>query len=197
MLLIIGIAAATGWVISLIALQLFFISSLKKINHTDRINQPNTSFQSKLATRAGDLVQSEFVESGILDKRLSDPVLLQKLKPEIEHHVDIFLNEKLAVIFPLLYKFMGEKTLSQFKTAFLTETDLLFPVIIKKYMENLTAGIKINELVANKINAIPAASIKKIIRENATKEIIYFKLICIATGVISACISVIALYLIE
>ena len=197
MLLVIGIAAATGWVISLIALQLFFISSLKKINHTDRINQPNTSFQSKLATRAGDLVQSEFVESGILDKRLSDPVLLQKLKPEIEHHVDIFLNEKLAVIFPLLYKFMGEKTLSQFKTAFLTETDLLFPVIIKKYMENLTAGIKINELVANKINAIPAASIKKIIRENATKEIIYFKLICIATGVISACISVIALYLIE
>ena len=197
MLLIIGIAAATGWVISIITVHLFFISASKKINHTDRISQPNTSFQSKLANSAGDLVQSEFVESGILDKRLSDPVLFQKLKPEIEHHVDIFLNEKLAVIFPLLYKFMGEKTLSQFKTAFLTETDLLFPVIIKKYMENLASGIKINEIVANKINTIPASSISKIIRENASKEIIYFKLICIATSVISALFSVTVLYFIN
>ncbi len=197
MFLVIAIATGTGWMISIITLHFLFSSNSKKINDTNTINQRGSTLMAVFAARAGNMLQAEFDESGVLNQRLSDPVLLQKLKPEIEHHVDIFLNEKLALIFPLLYKFMGEKTLSQFKAAFLTETDLLFPVIIKKYMENLTAGIKINELVADKINAIPVSLIKKVIRENATKEVIYFKLICIATGAFSGVVTATVLHFIK
>ncbi len=46
---------------------------------------------------------------------------LEKLKPEIEKHVDAFLNQKLREVFPILSKFIGVKTTNQLKDSFLLE----------------------------------------------------------------------------
>ena len=115
MSIIVFFTAFTGWIISWLTIRLLFSPSLR----------------SGLGTKAGQVFQQEFESSKMIDEKITDPSLFEKMKPEIEKHVDFFLNEKLATVFPLLFKFMGEKTLKQFKDAFMIEIDLLFPVIIK------------------------------------------------------------------
>ena len=167
-------SATTGLLIALITLRLLFTASSKK------------NWAGKIST----LAQKEFESSIVIEEKVSDPQLFEKLKPEIERHVDLFLTEKLAAVFPLLYKFMGEKTLTQFKGAFMTETDLLFPVIIKKYILSLKKDISIDKIVLEKINSIPISQIRVAFYRNARKEILYFKLICLGTGLLTGLLSV-------
>ncbi len=173
-LIILLSSATTGLLIALITLRLLFTASSKK------------NWAGKLSI----LAQKEFESSVLLEEKVSDPQLFEKLKPEIEWHVDLFLTEKLAAVFPLLYKFMGEKTLMQFKGAFMTETDLLFPVIIKKYISSLKKDISIDQIISEKINSIPIKEIRVAFYRNARKEILCFKLICVGTGLLTGLLTV-------
>ena len=89
---------------------------------------------------------------------------------------------------------MGEKTLSQFKAAFMVEIDLLFPVIIKNYISSLKAEFKLDTIISERIDAIPVSSIRLAFFENAKKEIFYFKLICTVAGLIMGFFTVLVLH---
>ena len=56
----------------------------------------------------------------ILKEKVTDPENLNKLKPEIETHIDSFLREKLKETFPMLSMFIGDKTINQLKSCFFT-----------------------------------------------------------------------------
>ncbi len=183
-IIIVFCSALTGWLIAGFTLQFLFGGSSK-----------NGALKSRLADNAGKLFQHEFESSTIIDEKISDPALLQKLKPEIEKHVDFFLNEKLAGIFPLLYKFMGEKTLSQFKTAFMIEIDLLFPVIIKSYLSSLKKELRLDTMIAGRINAIPVKTIKQAFLRNAKKEIFFFRLACTFIGLVMGLLAILLMIL--
>lgn len=178
MVFIIFSFAFTGWFISWLTCRLLFSASSRK----------------KWGIKAGLLFQSEFESSEMINEKISDPLLFEKLKPEIETHVDFFLGEKLATIFPLLYKFMGEKTLLQFKNAFMVEIDLLFPVIIKNYMSSLKKELRLDTLIAERVNNIPVENIRRAFFANAKKEILYFKFTCILTGLLSGLLTILALW---
>lgn len=171
--IIVLFSGLTGWVIS--QLTLFFL--FKKITGKNAVVIP------AVAKKTGSFFQSEFESSKAIDEKIADPLLLEKMKPEIEKHVDFFLNEKLATVFPLLYKFMGEKTLLQFKQAFMVEIDLLFPVIIRNYMSTLKKEFRLDSIIAERINMIPAEAIRQGFYENAKKEIFYFKCMCSLVGI--------------
>jgi len=69
-----------------------------------------------------------------IEQKIISAENLEKLKPEIEKHLDDFLNHKLREVFPILSKFIGVKTINQLKDAFLTELETIFPVMINRYM---------------------------------------------------------------
>lgn len=75
------------------------------------------------------------------DKTASTPkqdqasVAMERMRPFIEEQVDRFMNERLQELFPLLVKFMGDKTKMQFRQAFLEETERLFPEVISRYQQ--------------------------------------------------------------
>jgi len=144
--------------------------------------------QAFLAGKIGTVIQSEFANYKGLDEKISDPALLEKLKPQIEEHVDHFLKEKLKSVFPLLAQFMGEKTISQFKTAFLIEIDNLFPALMKNYVGELKNEIRFDKIVSEKINAISMNSLKISFYSAAGKEIRNFKIACACIGLLSGCI---------
>src|SRR5436309_3253101 len=150
MLLIICCSALTGWIISWLTLQIIFSDSLRM-----------RSLKMRIGKHAATVFQKEFESSTLIEQNIEDPQLFEKLKPEIEKHVDFFLNEKLATIFPLLYKFMGEKTLLQFKNAFMIETELLFPVIFRNYISSLKDKLKFDQLILDRINQIPLSTIRR------------------------------------
>src|ERR1700712_1936051 len=95
MIIIVLFSAFTGWVISSLTLRLLFNTSSKKILGFI------PELKSRLGDRAGKAFQREFETSEIIDQKIADPLLFEKMKPEIEKHVDFFLNEKLATVFPL------------------------------------------------------------------------------------------------
>ncbi|MEO8772178.1 MAG: hypothetical protein ABI402_18915 [Ferruginibacter sp.] len=181
MSIIVFFSAFTGWIISWLTIRLLFSSSIR----------------SGLGTKAGQVFQQEFESSKMIDEKMTDPSLFEKMKPEIEKHVDFFLNEKLAAVFPLLYKFMGEKTLRQFKDAFMIETDLLFPLIIKNYMTSLKKEIRLDTIISTHINAIPIQTIRLHFFKHAKKEIFFFRLVCCITGLIMGMLAVVALHFIQ
>ncbi len=183
-IIILCYSAFTGWLISWLTLQLLFTPSKLK------------SPQSRLAAKAGSVIQHEFESSSAIEEKIADPLLFEKLKPEIEKHVDYFLNEKLAMIFPLLYKFMGEKTLAQFKQAFMIEIDLLFPVIIRNYMSSLKKEIRLDNIVSERISQVPVNHLRGLFFQHAKKEIFYFRLVCVISGSLMGLFTVLLLHLI-
>ena len=181
MSIIIFFTSFTGWIISWLTIRLLFSPSLK----------------AGLGAKAATVFQQEFESSKMIDEKITDVTLFEKMKPEIEKHVDFFLNEKLATVFPLLYKFMGEKTLMQFKDAFMIEIDLLFPVIIKNYMSTLRKEIRLDTIISERINAIPIQTIRLYFFKHAKKQIFYFRLVCCFTGLLMGVLTVIALHYIQ
>ena len=176
--IILFFSACTGLAISWVATRLLFSSPLKKA----------------VALKAGHVLQQEFESSTIIDEQMANPLLFENLKPEIEKHVDFFLNEKLAIVFPLLYKFMGEKTLMQFKNAFMIEIDLLFPVIIRNYMATLKKEIRLDTIISQRINAIPGKTIQAYFMKYAKKEIFYFREACCLIGLMMGILTVICIH---
>jgi hypothetical protein len=80
---------------------------------------------------------------------------------------------------------MGEKTLSQFKQAFLEETDILFPQMMKKYAGELGNGLGLQTLSAE-IAAFdfPIEQIKPLINQKLRKLLLMSTLIGLICGVV-------------
>ena len=143
--------------------------------------------QKHFAADAASYVKDHLFTSGGPVEKLNDPLLYEKLKPEIENHVDYFLKEKLSAVFPLLYKFMGEKTLGQFKHAFLAEIDLLFPEIMNKYAGELFNNMDIENMISTKLAAINPATLQQNMMSKFNKQIRFYIICC---GVIGAIMGV-------
>ena len=86
-----------------------------------------------------------------IEKKVTDPENLSKLKPEIEKHIDSFLRDKLKDTFPMLSMFIGDKTINQLKAAFLMELESLFPVLMKSYMTKLEQELDLEKIVTEKV----------------------------------------------
>ncbi len=181
MIILIFFPAFAGWLISWISIRFLFTPAL----------------QHRFASKIGKAARQDFLNYKGVDEKIADPGLLEKLKPAIEQHVDLFLNEKLSTVFPLLSKLMGEKTLMQFKNAFLAEIDILFPVVINSYAGEFKKTLDLEKIISEKITAIPIETIRKAFYKNAQKEIIYFKAICISIGLLCGILGVISSRLIQ
>ena len=118
--LIIVVAAAAGWAFATILLFFLFRPQLPRKVFGFTIWGILPSMQDRFARAIANSIAARYLQPAVIEPYLQNQELLERLKPEIEKHVDVFLAEKLPEIFPLLAKMMGEKTLSKFKAAFLT-----------------------------------------------------------------------------
>ena len=71
-----------------------------------------------IAEHLGRLASKEFLSFSELKEKVTNPENLEKLRPEIESHIDTFLREKLKDTFPMLSMFIGDKTINQLKLHF-------------------------------------------------------------------------------
>ena len=187
----------TGWFISWLIIKILFWPVKPIWIGRFKIQGLIASKQQYFADKIGSRVQAAFIGYKGLDEKFSDPALLEKLKPEIEVHVDHFLREKLKTVFPILAQFMGEKTISQFKNAFLTEIDNLLPVLIRNYMNEMKNEIRLDRIISEKINMLPMSYFGDLVYSNTIKERKYFSILCAAIGLLTGIITVIILLLIN
>ncbi len=193
-LVIIFFSSLTGWFIPWILIKGLFWP-IKPINIAGiRLHGIIPSKQGYLAEKIGKSFQSAFEAYKGLDEKLANPVLLEKLRPEIEVHIDHFLKEKLKTVFPILAPFIGDKTLNQFKNAFLTEIDNLLPVLINNYMSELKKEIKLDGIISDKFNALSMQTVKDVFHKNMKNEFRYFMAASTLFGLISGILTSVILF---
>lgn len=177
---IVLMTAGTGFFIGWLSIRLLF--SPKKAMTPFGFQGVFPYLQEHFAADASSYVKDQLFNSYGPVEKLNDPLLYEKLKPEIENHVDYFLKEKLSAVFPLLYKFMGEKTLGQFKHAFLAEIDLLFPEIMNKYAGELFNNMDIENMISTKLAAINPATLQQNMMSKFNKQIRFYTICCTVIG---------------
>ena len=140
--------------------------------------------QHLIAEKFGKLVSAEFSFDD-LQQKVTDPENFNKLKPEIEKHIDSFLRERLKVTFPMLSMLIGDKTITQLKSAFLTELETLFPVLMSSYITNLQKDFNIEKQVYEKIVGFSIAKIEEQIYTLAKKQLLKVQLLGAAIGMLT------------
>lgn len=193
--LIICIATVSGWLIAVFFTRILFRPYSPKEIIGFRYSGIIPAMLPGIAAQVSGMVEREFLEPGKIGATLDDPALMQQLKPEIEAHIDEFLKTKLKEAFPLLSNFMGEKTLSKFKAAFLTEVETILPVLLKNYSGKLLEQWQPAQLVSDRINNISIAQIEALVKQKAARQLGLLQLAGAILGLIAGIVQVIVIQL--
>ena len=151
--------------------------------------------QSTLSDGIAAAIKQEFLSESMLKQHLENPALLQKMAPAIEAHVDLFLKEKLSEAFPLLSKFMGEKTLQKFKDAFLLEVETILPSLLGSYGKNLLESEEIEKGIAEKIRHLSVPEMEAKMNKYAVSSARKFKLVATLIGTLIGLLQIMLVYL--
>lgn len=193
--LVILIAAIGCWLLSLLFTRFLFRPYSPKDIVGFRLHGIVPAVLPGIAGYASRMVQEELLSQDKVAAKLADPALMQQLRPEIEAHVDRFLQTKLKEAFPLLSNFMGEKTLGKFKEAFLTEVETILPDLLKNYSGRLVKEWKPEQLLEEKISNINIEEIEKMVQQRAAKQLNLFHLAAALLGAVIGSIQVLLICL--
>lgn len=185
-------AFLTGW----LTLRLLF--SPEKV-----VKVAGVRIQGIIPSVLNDFLQKEpggiagFLKSQVeFETLLADPAIYKTMRPTIEKHVDHFLQEKLSAAFPLLYKFMGEKTLGQFRATFLAEIDELFPEIMQQYGSTMLERIPITTIIQNQLSSGANSRLISSIRKNSAATRRLYLAFCMMAGFLAGTLLILLLSLI-
>ena len=167
----------TGWVTTWIAIKMLFHprKPIKILGLTIQGIFPKN--QRLIAQKLGQVVGKELLSFDEIEQKVTNPENLQKLRPEIEAHVDNFLHNKLKEVFPMLAMFIGDKTINQLKDAFLLELENLFPVLMKNYMNKLQHDLDLEKIVTEKVANFSSEKLEDILNQITKKEFKFLEFI--------------------
>lgn len=189
------LAAFTGWVTTWIAIKMLFHprKPIKVFGITIQGIFPKN--QRLIAEKLGQVVSNEFLSFDEIEAKVTNPENLQKLRPDIEGHIDNFLRNKLKDVFPMLSMMMGEKTILQLKEAFLLELESLFPVLMKSYMNKLQHDLNLEKIVTEKVANFSSGKLEDILNQITKKEFQFLEVIGGVFGLIIGIAQVLVGYL--
>lgn len=146
--------------------------------------------QIKIAKMLGH-VSTELLPFADIEERITSNENLEKLKPEIEKHIDVFLNKKLKDVFPILSKFIGEKTTNQLKGAFMNELETMFPTLMNQYMRQLKNDLDLEKIVTEKVSGFSGEKLEAILKQITKSEFKFLKIVAAVFGCLIGAIQVI------
>lgn len=193
--LVILVAAIGCWLLSVLFTRILFRPYSPKDIIGFRLHGIVPAILPGIARYAGGMVQSAFLSQDKIAEKLSDPALMQALRPEIENHIDQFLQTKLKEAFPLLSNFMGEKTLNKFKSAFLTEVETILPELLKNYSNRFIGQLNPEQLLVDKLNSIRLEEIEAMVQQRAGRQIKQFHLAAALIGLLIGALQVLIIHL--
>ena len=171
----------TGWFVIWLSIKILFRPHKPVSVAGFKIQGVLPANQQMIAEKIGKLVSAEF-SFDALQQKVTDPENFNKLKPEIEKHIDSFLKERLKETFPMLSMLIGDKTINQLKTAFLKELENLFPVLMKSYITNLEKEFDIEKQVSEKIAGFSISKTEDLIYRSAKAQLLKVQLMGAAIG---------------
>jgi uncharacterized membrane protein YheB (UPF0754 family) len=186
------ISAFIGWFTNWIAIKMLFHPREPKkiLGLTFQGIFPKR--QQQFAEKLGQLVSNELLSFSDIEQKITNPENIAKLMPYVEGHIDQFLRVKLAEQMPVISMFIGDKTIHQLKSVFITELEHLFPVIMQNYMGNLKQELDLEKIVTNKVSQFSSDKLENILNAIMSKE---FRFVEIIGGVLGFLIGLIQVLL--
>ncbi|MBS1947498.1 MAG: DUF445 family protein [Bacteroidetes bacterium] len=138
--------------------------------------------QQQIAESLGRIVGQELLSFGDIENTIANPENVKKILPHVEQHIDHFLRVKLKQNMPVISMFIGDKTIQQLKTVFMTELEELFPVVMKNYITNLKHDLDLERIVVEKIAGYSSDKLEEMLNQILTKEFRFVEVIGAALG---------------
>jgi uncharacterized membrane protein YheB (UPF0754 family) len=167
----------TGWITTWIAIKMLFHprNPVKIFGlHIQGVFPKN---QRRIAEKLGQVVGKELLSFDEIEQKVTNPENLQKLKPEIDAHIDHFLRNKIKEVFPMMAMMIGEKTITQLKETFTAELETLFPILMKGYMAKLQQDLDLEKIVTEKVAAFSSEKLENILQQITKKEFQFLEIV--------------------
>ncbi|MBA4258184.1 MAG: DUF445 domain-containing protein [Chitinophaga sp.] len=186
------ISAFIGWFTNWIAIKMLFHpkNPIKILGITFIGIFPKR--QAQFAEKLGKLVSAELLSFNDIESKITNTDNIDQLMPQIDAHIDHFLRVKLADQMPVISMFIGDKTIQQMKSVFMTELKEIFPGIMKSYMGNLQKDLDLEKIVVEKVKGFSSDKLEQILNDIMSKE---FRFVEIIGGVLGFIIGIVQVIL--
>ena len=186
------ISAFIGWFTNWIAIKMLFHpkNPIKILGITFIGIFPKR--QAQFAEKLGKLVSAELLSFDDIESKITNTDNIDQLMPQIDAHIDHFLRVKLADQMPVISMFIGDKTIQQMKSVFMTELKEIFPSIMKSYMGNLKKDLDLEKIVIEKVKGFSSDKLEQILNDIMSRE---FRFVEIIGGVLGFIIGIIQVIL--
>ena len=195
LLLIPFICAALGWAIHRLAAGAFFYPIQPRRVLGLRIQGLLPRRQEQLAAQAGALAGAYMPDAATLGAIVTNPEHFKKLMPVIEEQIDHFLRVKLKEAMPMVGMFIGDRTIGQLKTVFVTELESIFPTIMKNYAAGLAGEFDAKRLITERLLAIPPETLVKEVRSGLKKDLSALLWLGAVSGFCTGAVAVVLMWL--
>ncbi|WP_153799570.1 DUF445 domain-containing protein [Foetidibacter luteolus] len=182
------ISAFIGWFTNWIAIKMLFHPREPKKILGFTIQGIFPKRQHIFAEKLGKLVSQELLSFSDIEQKITNPENIEKLMPLVERHIDHFLRVKLAETMPVISMFIGDKTINQLKEIFIAELKLLFPELMKNYMQQLEHDLDLEKIVISKVASFSSGKLEDILNQIMSKE---FRFVEILGGVLGFIIGIV------
>lgn len=171
------ISALIGWFTNWIAIKMLFHPKIpiKIVGITFQGIFPKK--QKQFAEILGKVVSNELLSFKEIEEKISNPNNVQKIMPLVEEHIDNFLRVKLTQQMPMISIFIGNKTIEQLKTVFITELQELFPKVMSNYMGKLQNDLDLEKIVTEKVNNFSSDKLEDILNSIMKKELKFVEIL--------------------
>ena len=184
------ISAFIGWFTNWIAIKMLFHPREPKKLGFMTLQGIFPKRQRQFAEKLGKLVADELLSFEDIRHKLTDPQKIKSIIPLVEDHLEHFLRKKLPDAMPVLSMFIGDTTIKQIKDVLVQELDVLFPVMINKYLENTKDELDLERIVTEKVAGFSSDKLEQILNGIMSRE---FRFVEIIGGVLGFIISIIQL----
>jgi uncharacterized membrane protein YheB (UPF0754 family) len=191
------LTAFTGWITTWLAIKMLFHPRYPIKIFGLKIQGVFPKNQRMIAEKLGQVVSKELLSFEEIESKITHPDNLQKLRPDIEAHIDHFLRNKLKEVFPMLSMMLGEKTILQLKDAFLEELESLFPILMKSYMNKLQHDLDLEKIITEKVTNFSSEKLEDILKQITQKEFKFLEIISLVFGFVIGLAQVLIAYFVR
>lgn len=178
------VSAFTGWITTWVAIKMLF-HPRRPINVWGlKVQGVFPKNQNLIAEKLGSVVGKELLSFSEIEEKIISKENIEKLKPEIEKHIDYFLREKLKTVFPMFHSMIGEKTMQQMKDAFMDEMESLFPDLMRSYMNKLEKDLDLEKIVREKVAGFSSDKLENILSQITQKEFQFLEVVGAVFGLL-------------
>jgi len=181
------ISAFIGWFTNWIAIKMLFHPKEPKKILGITFHGIFPKRQQQFAEKLGKLVSEELLSFKEIEEKIINPDNLSKMMPLVEGKIDLFLREKLSIVFPMISMFIGQNTISNLKIVFMQELESMFPEFIGSYMKNIESQLDLEKMVTEKVAGFSSDKMETILNQIMSKE---FRFVEIIGGVLGLIIGI-------